>query len=82
MPLEGSLTKAAMENGIVVRLDEIPDLDTRYPGAVLAQRAGVNASIFAPLRSQDKVIGVLLLQSVDLNAYDEDSLDLARRVAD
>ena len=81
-PLEGTFTAAAMEDGIILRLGEVPDLKARYPGAVAALERGINMSLGVPLRSRDKVIGVLILQSVDPNAYDQHSLDLAQRVAD
>ena len=82
IPLEGTFTAAAMGGGIIMRLGEVPDLRTRYPGAVAALERGIKTSLGAPLRSRDKVIGVLILQSVDPNAYDEGSLDLSQRVAD
>ena len=82
LPLDATLTAAAMENSMVMRLDEVPDLEKRYPGANAVLRAGAKSFLGVPLRSRDEVIGVLILLSIDPNAYDEYSLDLAQRVAD
>ena len=82
MPLEGTFGAAAMVKGLVIRLDEVPDFETLYPGAVASLRVGVKSFLGVPLRARDKVIGALVLQSINSNAYDENSLELAQRVAD
>lgn len=84
LPLEGSLTGAvsASRKPTLLKLDRIDSLPEAYPGLIPVFDAGVRNSIVVPLIYNGDSIGVLILDSTQVDAYDSHHLQLAERVAD
>ena len=83
-PMAGSATEraAAMQRPFVLGGDgqDQPSLD-EFPGMAHNIKAGLRSSIVAPLLSRSRSIGALFIHSRQPNAYTEEQVDLARRVA-
>ena len=84
LPLEGSLTGAvsASREPMLLKLNRVENLVETHPGLVPVYEAGVTDSIVVPLINNGDSIGVLILDSTDVDAYDLRHLQLAERVAD
>jgi two-component system sensor histidine kinase/response regulator len=83
VPLPGSVNEEMVctRKGLLfhpAREDEIAD---RFPILLLSFRAGFRSMLFAPLISNDEVIGCLNLQSTKPNVYTENDLRLAEKVS-
>lgn len=59
---------------------EIQEIVDRFPNLLRVFKSGVRSLISVPLISKDEVIGVLLIQSTQPNAYTKRDLKLAERV--
>jgi GAF domain-containing protein len=81
--ITGTLAQAALDRSEAVLLTGEPDSQQvqQYPEAVSTFRSGIRASLAVPLLSRDEIVGVLYLQSRDINAYDDSHMTLASRVA-
>ncbi len=84
IPLAGTLTEAIVSGGAAQALgSENPDsLTARFPGLAPLVKAGARAVLAAPMVSEGFVIGTLQLTSKDPDAYSNEDLALAQRVAD
>ena len=82
-PLAGTVAEAAITQGSGVRVaEDFPgSLSSRFPRLHTLLDTGVRSMIAVPLAPAEQVIGVLLFANVELHAYSERHLDLARRIA-
>ena len=84
LPLDGSVTGAVAQtlSGLIVQLQDRNELPARFPTLSTAFEVGVRALIVVPLLSKDQVIGAIHFRSTKPNAYSEQDLKLAQRIAD
>ena len=81
--LAGTAVGSAIESRAgVLAGDESPEvLVSRFPGMKPAVDSGIRSVLAAPMVSDDRVVGVLTLESIDASAHSERHLDLALRIA-
>jgi signal transduction histidine kinase len=81
-PLRGSFTEEVMRQrkGVLIQTEDGKELMRRFPQLVPVWQSGLRSFIGIPLISQDKVIGVLHIYSLNPNAYQEAQLDLGQRI--
>ena len=84
IPLAGTLTAAVASGGSALALgsDNPGSLVARFPGLAPLVKAGARAVLAAPMVSEGSVLGTLQLTSKDPDAYSNEDLALAQRVAD
>ena len=84
LPLEGSVTGTVAQtlSGLIVQLKDRNELPARFPTLSTAFEVGVRALIVVPLLSKDQAIGAIHFRSTKPNAYSEQDLKLAQRIAD
>jgi PAS domain S-box-containing protein len=82
IPLGGTTTGevARSQCGLLVREENREELMSRIPGVLFLFQKGFRSLMSIPLISKDQVIGALVLQSINPNAYTERDLGLAMRV--
>ncbi|HUL29027.1 MAG TPA: PAS domain S-box protein [Thermodesulfobacteriota bacterium] len=82
--LEPSVTGKVAEtrSGLVIPMEGKDELRTRFPTLIKAFEVGVRTVIVAPLISKDQAIGAIHFRSAKPNAYSEQDLNLAGRIAD
>ena len=80
--LGSSLTEEVIRtrSGLLIQPGNIEDLRQRFTGPLPAFEAGFRSFLSVPLISQDKVIGVLHLESSEPEAYTERDLNFAESV--
>ena len=80
--LASSLTEEVIRtrSGLLIQPGDIEDLKQRFTGPLPAFEAGFRSFLSVPLISQDKVIGVLHLESSKPEAYTERDLNFAESV--
>jgi PAS domain S-box-containing protein len=59
----------------------MPEIEARFPGHLPVRRAGIQATLLAPLISKGKAFGALLLMAADPGSYTERDLPVAESVA-
>jgi len=67
-------------SSILVQTEDEGALAERYPNYVKHFRAGLRSMIATPLISQDRLIGILHIQSLELKAYTESDVRLTEKV--
>ena len=82
-PLAGTATAAVVESGRGMLLSALPmeEMEARFPGHLPVRRAGIQATLLAPLISKGKAFGALLMMSVDPGIYTERDIPVAENVA-
>ena len=65
---------------VLIQTEDESGLAERYPNFVRHFRAGLRSMIATPLISQDRLIGILHIQSLKPGAYTESDVRLAERV--
>jgi two-component system cell cycle sensor histidine kinase/response regulator CckA len=65
---------------VLIQTEDESGLAERYPNFVRHFRAGLRSMIATPLISQDRLIGILHIQSLKPGAYTESDVKLAERV--
>ena len=83
VPLPGSVNEEMVctRKGLLFHLAREDEIADRFPILLLSFRAGFRSMLFAPLISNDEVIGCLNLQSTKPNVYTENDLRLAEKVS-
>ncbi|MAF54041.1 MAG: PAS domain-containing protein [SAR202 cluster bacterium] len=83
-PLEGSFTNHVAESqaAMIVRMESERHIPATLPGLVASFQAGVRSSIGAPVTSGDKAAGVLILDAIEPDAFEQHHVELAQRIAD
>jgi two-component system NtrC family sensor kinase len=83
LPLSGTLSEevAQRKSGILIRLESERELAGRHPSFLLPFRTGIRSVMAVPLISKSQVIGSLHFWSRELEAYTQEDLNLAERVA-
>jgi signal transduction histidine kinase len=81
--LAGTITGEVLRtsSSLLISADTPEDSLKRFPGYLPAYQAGLQSLIAVPLISRDEAIGVLVISSLQRNAYKEDDLRLAEKVA-
>jgi PAS domain S-box-containing protein len=81
--LAGTITGEVLRtsSSLLISADTPEDSLKRFPGYLPAYQAGLQSLIAVPLISRDEAIGVLVISSLQRNAYKEDDLKLAEKVA-
>jgi len=84
--LSGSLTGLVVRSGSTMLVtgdqeNEVSELAKRFRPLVPALKAGIRTFLAIPLTSKDQVMGVLTLESVKPNAYDDREIRLAENIA-
>lgn len=82
-PIPGSITEEIVDrgSGILFSPGSDADIAEEFPSHVAMHRLGVRSAMTAPLVSGGKVIGTLALMSLEPDAYTEEHLKMAERVA-
>jgi signal transduction histidine kinase/DNA-binding response OmpR family regulator len=82
-PLIGTATEKVFKtkSGFIIQGKEEPEIITEFPGDLPSLRSGIHSSIAMPLISNDQVIGSLILASIKDQAYTDNELRVAQRVA-
>jgi PAS domain S-box-containing protein len=82
-PLAGTATAAVVESGRGMLLSALSmeEMEARFPGHLPVRRAGIQATLLAPLISKGKAFGALLMMSVDPGIYTERDIPVAENVA-
>jgi PAS domain S-box-containing protein len=82
-PLTGTAIDAVVESGRGMLLPALPmqEIEARFPGHLPARRAGIQATLLAPLISKGKAFGALALLSADPDQYTEREIPVAENVA-
>ena len=82
-PLPGSVNEEMVRTrkGLLFHLEREDEIADRFPVLLLSFCAGFRSMLFAPLISNDEVIGCLNLQSTKPNVYTENDLRLAEKVS-
>ena len=75
-------TLAGSENGFVCELDERRMSTIDHDAQRLFAAAGLRSGMAVPLRSDDRVIGLMLLRSTVSDAYSAADLEIAERIGD
>ena len=83
VPLSGTLAEEAThtKSSILIRIENEREFADRYPALLLPFRAGIRVVMTIPLISKDQVIGSLHFWSRQTDAYTQEHLKLAERVA-
>ena len=83
VPLPGSVNEEMVctRKGLLFHLAREDEIADRFPILLLSFRAGFRSMLFAPLISNDEVIGCLNIQSTKPNVYTENDVRLAEKVS-
>jgi signal transduction histidine kinase/DNA-binding response OmpR family regulator len=81
--LMGTATEKVFKTkaGFIIQGKEEPEIVNEFPGLRPSWRSGIHSSIVMPLISNDQVIGSLILGSIEDQAYTDNELRVAQRVA-
>jgi two-component system, cell cycle sensor histidine kinase and response regulator CckA len=82
--LAGSATGEAAQrrSGLIIPLKDRNESPARFPTLSTAFEVGIRTLIVVPLLSKDQAIGAIHFRSTQPNAYSEQDLKLAERIAD
>ena len=82
-PAKGTAIETMFETrrGVVVGVESPDEFIAQFPEQAASIAVGLRSMILAPMASDDKIIGTLLLRSKSPNAYDVRDMELAERIA-
>jgi len=69
------------KSGILIDMKNEDVFKDRFRGLLIDFQSGIRSMIAVPLILKDQVIGVIILQSLRVNAYTEEDLTMAERVS-
>jgi PAS domain S-box-containing protein len=83
LPLPNSINEQLLKrrSSLLIRLENEDQILRDFPVALDNYRAGIRSVVSVPLLSKNEVFGALHIQSVNPDAYTEEDLRLAERVA-
>jgi transcriptional regulator with GAF, ATPase, and Fis domain len=83
LPLAGTGTEWVWQNRVSLLILEHnrEEIVGRLPGLLPLFKAGIRSIMMIPLKSEDRVIGALVLHTTTQNAYTQADLKLAERVS-
>ena len=81
-PLQGSVSEVVMRTrkGMIVQSGHDGAMIARFPSLIVSVQAGIHSFMCVPLKSQDNLIGALMIRSKKPDAYTERDLRLATGV--
>jgi PAS domain S-box-containing protein len=83
-PMAGSLTRETVDSRAskLIQTDDSKEVLERYPALDTTLQAGLRSVLAVPLISQDRIVGVLHVQSRKAHAYTAEDVKLAERIGD